>query len=94
MKILPLSFIFFGLILNYDGTVMLITFVILALNSSGEGKADPESALEFLGKHCRWAVVTLGSKGCIVKHGKEVCFMLSISLSLSLTLYYFYHCSP
>ncbi|CAA0822007.1 pfkB-like carbohydrate kinase family protein [Striga hermonthica] len=39
---------------------------------SGEGKADPVSALEFLGKHCQWAVVTLGSRGCIAKHGKEV----------------------
>ncbi|KAI3460333.1 hypothetical protein Pfo_016996 [Paulownia fortunei] len=34
--------------------------------------ADPESALEFLAKHCQWAVVTLGPKGCIAKHGKEV----------------------
>ncbi|XP_057794017.1 uncharacterized protein LOC131010554 isoform X2 [Salvia miltiorrhiza] len=39
---------------------------------SEDEKADPESALEFLGKHCRWAVVTLGAKGCIAKHGKEV----------------------
>ncbi|KAH6765003.1 pfkB-like carbohydrate kinase family protein [Perilla frutescens var. frutescens] len=40
---------------------------------SDEGdKADPESALEFLAEHCRWAVVTLGAKGCIAKHGKEV----------------------
>ncbi|KAL1539535.1 hypothetical protein AAHA92_24002 [Salvia divinorum] len=37
-----------------------------------EEKADAESALEFLGKHCRWAVVTLGAKGCIAKHGKEI----------------------
>ncbi|XP_047976453.1 uncharacterized sugar kinase slr0537 [Salvia hispanica] len=35
-------------------------------------KVDPESALEFLGKHCRWAVVTLGAKGCIAKQGNEV----------------------
>ncbi|XP_042018425.1 uncharacterized sugar kinase slr0537-like isoform X2 [Salvia splendens] len=35
-------------------------------------KADPESALEFLGKHSRWAVVTLGAKGCIAKQGNEV----------------------
>ncbi|KAK6131223.1 hypothetical protein DH2020_035037 [Rehmannia glutinosa] len=39
---------------------------------SGEDNADPESALEFLAKHCRWAVVTLGSKGCIAKHGEEI----------------------
>ncbi|KAJ4842087.1 hypothetical protein Tsubulata_009440 [Turnera subulata] len=38
----------------------------------GEQDADPEAALEFLAKHCQWAVVTLGSKGCIAKHGKEV----------------------
>ncbi|KAK4429277.1 5-dehydro-2-deoxygluconokinase [Sesamum alatum] len=37
-----------------------------------ENAADPESALEFLAKHCQWAVVTLGAKGCIAKHGKEV----------------------
>ncbi|KAL7117339.1 hypothetical protein ACP275_03G065900 [Erythranthe tilingii] len=39
---------------------------------SGEENADAGSALEFLSKHCQWAVVTLGSKGCIAKHGKEV----------------------
>lgn len=39
---------------------------------SGDNKGDAELALEFLGKHCRWAVVTLGAKGCIAKHGKEV----------------------
>ncbi|KAJ0024043.1 hypothetical protein Pint_08988 [Pistacia integerrima] len=38
----------------------------------GEQNADPEAALEFLAKSCRWAVVTLGSNGCIAKHGKEV----------------------
>ncbi|KAK4390700.1 5-dehydro-2-deoxygluconokinase [Sesamum angolense] len=37
-----------------------------------ENAADPESALDFLAKHCQWAVVTLGAKGCIAKHGKEV----------------------
>ncbi|KAI8018407.1 putative sugar kinase YdjH [Camellia lanceoleosa] len=34
--------------------------------------ADPESALDFLAKHCQWVVVTLGPNGCIAKHGKEV----------------------
>ncbi|KAL3640889.1 hypothetical protein CASFOL_015857 [Castilleja foliolosa] len=48
---------------NEDEAAVLLT---------GDDKADPESALEFLGKHCRWAVVTLGAKGCIAKHGKEV----------------------
>ncbi|KAL7207653.1 hypothetical protein ACSBR1_029574 [Camellia fascicularis] len=38
----------------------------------GEEGANPESALEFLAKHCQWAVVTLGPKGCIAKHGKEI----------------------
>lgn len=38
----------------------------------GGEDADPEAALEFLGKHCQWAAVTLGSNGCIAKHGKEV----------------------
>ncbi|KAJ7966778.1 Carbohydrate kinase [Quillaja saponaria] len=38
----------------------------------GEQNADPVAALEFLSKHCKWAVVTLGPNGCIVKHGKEV----------------------
>ncbi|KAG5542339.1 hypothetical protein RHGRI_022021 [Rhododendron griersonianum] len=36
-----------------------------------EEGANPEVALEFLAKHCQWAVVTLGPNGCIVKHGKE-----------------------
>nr|CAD1842824.1 unnamed protein product [Ananas comosus var. bracteatus] len=38
----------------------------------GEATTDPEVALEFLAKYCKWAVVTLGSKGCVAKHGKEV----------------------
>ncbi|KAJ4701967.1 Carbohydrate kinase [Melia azedarach] len=38
----------------------------------GEENGDPEAALEFLAKHCRWAVVTLGPNGCIAKHGKEI----------------------
>ncbi|KAK4351956.1 hypothetical protein RND71_027474 [Anisodus tanguticus] len=37
----------------------------------GEDKADPEAALEFLAKHCKWAVVTLAQNGCIAKHEKE-----------------------
>ena len=28
--------------------------------------------MEFLAKHCKWAVVTLGANGCIARHGKEV----------------------
>uniref|UniRef100_A0A2P2JST0 Carbohydrate kinase PfkB domain-containing protein n=3 Tax=Rhizophora mucronata TaxID=61149 RepID=A0A2P2JST0_RHIMU len=38
----------------------------------GEQNPDPEVAVEFLANHCRWAVVTLGSNGCIAKHGKEI----------------------
>ncbi|KAF8406453.1 hypothetical protein HHK36_008540 [Tetracentron sinense] len=38
----------------------------------GEQNSDPEAALVFLANHCKWAVVTLGSNGCIVKHGKEI----------------------
>ncbi|XP_060199712.1 uncharacterized protein LOC132628041 isoform X1 [Lycium barbarum] len=38
---------------------------------SGEDNANPEAALEFLAKHCKWAVVTLAQKGCIAKHEKE-----------------------
>ncbi|XVE69854.1 hypothetical protein DITRI_Ditri10aG0025000 [Diplodiscus trichospermus] len=38
----------------------------------GEQNADPEAALEYLSKYCRWAVVTLGSNGCIAKHGQEI----------------------
>ncbi|XP_057501950.1 uncharacterized protein LOC130785771 [Actinidia eriantha] len=36
-----------------------------------EEGANPEAALDFLAKHCQWAVVTLGPNGCIAKHGKE-----------------------
>ena len=38
----------------------------------GEENADPEAALEYLSKYCRWAVVTLGPNGCIAKYGQEV----------------------
>jgi sugar/nucleoside kinase (ribokinase family) len=37
-----------------------------------EENVEPEVALEFLGKHCKWAVVTLGCNGSIAKHGKEI----------------------
>ncbi|WKA08910.1 hypothetical protein VitviT2T_026593 [Vitis vinifera] len=35
--------------------------------------ASPEAALEFLAKHCQWAVVTLGSNRCLAKYGREMC---------------------
>ncbi|XP_057427498.1 uncharacterized protein LOC130720812 [Lotus japonicus] len=38
----------------------------------GEQNADPVAAVEYLAKYCKWAVVTLGSNGCIAKHGNEV----------------------
>ncbi|KAL4281495.1 hypothetical protein GQ457_03G030490 [Hibiscus cannabinus] len=38
----------------------------------GEENADPEAALGYLSKYCRWAVVTLGANGCIAKHGQEI----------------------
>jgi sugar/nucleoside kinase (ribokinase family) len=37
-----------------------------------EPNADAESALEFLAKYCRWAVVMLGLKGCMARNGKEI----------------------
>lgn len=47
----------------------------------GEDNADSESALEFLAICCRWAVVTLGAKGCIAKHGNEVVHVPAIGES-------------
>ncbi|CAL5373220.1 unnamed protein product [Camellia sinensis] len=38
----------------------------------GNLDTGPEAALGYLAKHCQWAVVTLGSSGCIAKHGKEI----------------------
>ncbi|CAI8596538.1 unnamed protein product [Vicia faba] len=38
----------------------------------GEQNADPIAAVEFLAKYCEWAVVTLGSNGCIARHGKDM----------------------
>ncbi|KAL1810144.1 hypothetical protein DCAR_0729816 [Daucus carota subsp. sativus] len=42
------------------------------VRGEGEGHTDPEAALDYLGTRCKWAVVTLGSKGCIAKHGNQV----------------------
>ncbi|KAL6958970.1 hypothetical protein U1Q18_015859 [Sarracenia purpurea var. burkii] len=49
---------------NEDEAIELLSF-------RDEEDANPEAALEFLAKHCQWAVVTLGPKGCIARHGKE-----------------------
>ena len=51
-------------------------FDFSSYGSRGEEGANPEAALDFLAKHCQWAVVTLGPNGCIAKHGKEVCDIL------------------
>ncbi|KAH9604745.1 hypothetical protein KSS87_006070 [Heliosperma pusillum] len=37
----------------------------------GRHDISPEGALDYLATHCQWALVTLGPKGCIAKHGKE-----------------------
>lgn len=37
----------------------------------GKQDTSPEAALDYLATYCKWAVVTLGSNGCIAKHGKE-----------------------
>lgn len=54
----------------------------------GEEAADPEDALAFLATHCRWAVVTLGPNGCIVKHKEEVSEQLVLKHA---RLYYLLH---
>ncbi|PKA56721.1 Adenosine kinase [Apostasia shenzhenica] len=38
----------------------------------GEALSGPEAALDFLASYCKWAVVTLGPKGCISKHNNEI----------------------
>eukprot|EP00249_Psilotum_nudum_P015319 c25261_g1_i1 orf=134-1273(+) len=37
----------------------------------GKPFTGPETGLNFLAKYCTWAVVMLGSKGCIAQHKKE-----------------------
>ncbi|KAJ8762327.1 hypothetical protein K2173_007484 [Erythroxylum novogranatense] len=44
----------------------------LLSGEQGAKGADPEAAVEFLAKHCKWAVVTLGPNGCIAKHGEKI----------------------
>ncbi|XP_057873164.2 uncharacterized protein LOC131079271 isoform X2 [Cryptomeria japonica] len=43
-----------------------------------EPDRDAESALALLGKYCSWAVVMLGPKGCIARHGNETARVLAI----------------
>lgn len=45
----------------------------------GEQNADPVAAVECLAKYCQWAVVTLGSNGCIAKHKNEVGVIICVS---------------
>ncbi|RVW89956.1 putative serine/threonine-protein kinase [Vitis vinifera] len=45
--------------------------------------ASPEAALEFLAKHCQWAVVTLGSNRCL-GNAEERCALWRISYILLL----------
>lgn len=61
---------YFILLIWYSSLVGGVNFSSILCR--GEQNADPEAALEFLAKHCQWAVVTLGPNGCIAKHGKEV----------------------
>ncbi|KAL5096856.1 hypothetical protein RYX36_001183 [Vicia faba] len=49
--------------------------------ASFEMNADPIAAVEFLAKYCEWAVVTLGSNGCIARHGKEMIHVSAIGES-------------
>ena len=55
-------------------------YVVNGANFSYDGcrddeNASPKAALEFLAKHCQWAVVTLGSNRCLAKCGREVSAM-------------------
>jgi sugar/nucleoside kinase (ribokinase family) len=52
--------------------IPIIVYLMCACFFRGELTFDPEEALAFLAKYCKWAVVTLASKGCIAKHGKQV----------------------
>ena len=55
-------------------------YVVNGANFSYDGcrddeNASPEAALEFLAKHCQWAVVALGYNRCLAKCGREVSAM-------------------
>ncbi|XP_074269122.1 uncharacterized protein LOC141592388 isoform X1 [Silene latifolia] len=50
----------------------------------GRHDTSPEDALDYLATHCQWAVVTLGPKGCIAKHGKEVCWVYPHGMTVKL----------
>ncbi|CBI40985.3 unnamed protein product, partial [Vitis vinifera] len=48
--------------------------------------ASPEAALEFLAKHCQWAVVTLGSNRCLAKYGRERWVAVATESSIVVTI--------
>ena len=55
-------------------------YVVNGANFSYDGCRDDENAslevaLEFLAKHCQWAVVALGYNRCLAKCGREVSAM-------------------
>ncbi|KAL9671557.1 hypothetical protein QQ045_009126 [Rhodiola kirilowii] len=45
----------------------------------GNREVNPEACAEYLATHCKWAVVTLGSNGCIARHGNEIVRVSAIS---------------
>nr|XP_043607664.1 uncharacterized sugar kinase slr0537 [Erigeron canadensis] len=51
---------------------------------SDEQVAQPEAALDVLGKYCQWAVVTLGANGCIARHKKEVVRVPAITHTMAI----------
>lgn len=66
-----------------NGTLGLLMFCLKSHFSAcrGEENAGPDTAVEYLSNLCKWAVVTLGSNGCIAKHGKEVSYCNGLILT-------------
>ena len=60
---------------NRDFLIELLPQIDIVFANEEEAKAlthsTPEDALEFIGKHCEIAVVKVGSKGSMIKHGNE-----------------------
>lgn len=60
---------------NRDFLVELLPQIDIVFANEEEAKAltqsTPEEALEFIGKHCKIAVVKVGSKGSMIKRGNE-----------------------
>ncbi|KAL9274723.1 putative sugar kinase [Drosera capensis] len=75
--LVPLDLASFEMVRNFKAPLMeLLKSGDIDLCFANEDEAmellSPEAALNFLAKHCQWAVVTLGSKGSMAKHGNEV----------------------